>query len=44
MELILGGDPERKDLFSVIFYHVGRFPNYTKIPMLQLIKPQLTKN
>lgn len=44
MEFILGGNPERKDIFSATFYHVGRVPNCTKIQMLQLMKPQLTKN
>lgn len=31
MDSMLGGNLERKDIFSVTFYNVERFPNFTKI-------------
>lgn len=43
-KLISVENPERKGLFLVICYHVGRFLSITKIQMPQLMKLQPIKN
>lgn len=44
IKLISVENPERKGLFLLICYHVGRFLSITKIQMLQLMKLQPIKN